>query len=75
MKAIIIAAGECKRMRPLTNDRPKCTLRIKGKSLIENTLDLFKNNGISDISIIRGYKKEKINFSGMTYFENNDYKK
>jgi len=74
MKAIIIAAGECKRMRPLTNDRPKCTLRIKGKSLIENTLDLFKNNGISDISIIRGYKKEKINFSGMTYFENNDYK-
>ena len=34
---------------------------------------MFRNNGINDISIIKGYKKEKINFPNITYFENNDF--
>ena len=73
MKAIIIAAGPCKRLRTLTNNLPKCMLKINGKPLIENTIELFKSNGINDISIIKGYKKEKINFKDMTYFENKDF--
>ena len=73
MKAIIIAAGPSSRLRPLTDDIPKCMLKIDGKTLIENTIELFRNNGINDISIIRGYKKEKINFPDITYFENNDF--
>ena len=73
MKAIVIAAGPCTRLRPLTDDNPKCMLKIKGKPLLQNTLELFRNNGIDDISIIRGYKKEKINYPNITYFENNDF--
>ena len=73
MKAIIIAAGPCKRLRPLTDDLPKCMLKINGKPIIQNTIESFKNNGIGDISVIRGYKKEKINFPNITYFENKDF--
>tara|TARA_Y100000310_G_scaffold345796_1_gene470068 strand:+ start:4107 stop:4901 length:795 start_codon:yes stop_codon:yes gene_type:complete len=73
MKVIIIAAGPCKRLRPLTDEIPKCMLKINGKSMIQNTIDLFRSNGISDISVIRGYKKEKINFPDITYFENTDF--
>jgi choline kinase len=73
MKAIIIAAGPCKRLRPLTDETPKCMLKIKGKPIIENMIELFRNNGIDDVSIIRGYKKEKIDFPNVTYFENTDF--
>jgi len=73
MKAIIIAAGPCKRLMPLTDELPKCMLKINGKPILRNTIELFRNNGINDISVIRGYKKEKINFPNVTYFENTDF--
>jgi|TARA_B100002003_G_C14027081_1_gene495168 choline kinase len=73
MKAIIIAAGPCKRLRPLTENLPKCMLKIDGKPIIQNTIDIFRNNGINDISVIKGYLKEKINLLDITYFENNDF--
>ena len=73
MKAIIIAAGMCKRLRPLTNNLPKCLLKINGKTILDNMLDILKMNNISDISIIRGYAKEKINKVGMKYYENNNF--
>jgi len=73
MKGIIIAAGPAKRLRPLTNDLPKCMLKINGKPIIQNTIELFRSNGINDLSVIRGYKKEKIDFPNITYFENKDF--
>ncbi len=73
MKAIIIAAGPSKRLRPLTEDLPKFMLKINGKPILQNTIELFRSNGINDISVIRGYKKEKINYPNVTYFENKDF--
>jgi len=73
MKAIIIAAGPATRLRPITDNTPKCMLKINGKPLIQNIIELFRSNGINDISVIRGYKKEKINFPDITYFENTDF--
>ena len=74
MKTVIIAAGPSTRLSPLTDDRPKCMLKVKGRPIIQNMINLFRNNGVSDISVIRGYKKEKINFSNITYFENSEYR-
>ena len=73
MKAIIIAAGPSKRLMPLTEDLPKCMLKIDGKPIIQNAIELFRNNSINDISVIRGWKREKINFPNVTYFENTDF--
>lgn len=73
MKAIIIAAGQSKRLRPLTEELPKCMLEVNGKPIIENTIELFRQNNIDDISIIVGYKKEKIKIDKAAYYENTDY--
>ena len=61
MKAIIIAAGICKRLRPITDNLPKCMLKINGKPIIENTIELFRKNRINDISVVNGYKKDEKN--------------
>ena len=73
-KALIIAAGLGSRLKKHTENLPKCMLDFGGKTLLQRQLDSYKKNNISDISLIRGYKKEKINYKGIKYFENKDYK-
>ena len=55
MKAIILAAGIASRLRPLTNDRPKCLLKIGDRSLLERTIDALLENNIREIIIVTGY--------------------
>jgi choline kinase len=60
MNAVIVAAGEGKRLRPITDSTPKCLLRIGGKSLISRSVEYLLNNGVGKIFIVIGYKKEQI---------------
>jgi NDP-sugar pyrophosphorylase family protein len=55
VKAIIIAAGMGIRLNPMTNDKPKCMLELNGKTILQHQLDVFHANGITDISVIKGY--------------------
>ena len=73
-KALIIAAGLGSRLKKHTENLPKCMLDFGGKTLLQRQLDAYKKCGIKDISLIRGYKKEKINYKGIKYFENTDYR-
>ena len=73
-KALVIAAGLGSRLKKHTENLPKCMLDFGGKTLLQRQLDAYKKNGIKDISLIRGYKKEKINYKGIKYFENPDYR-
>ena len=68
MKAIILAAGEVKRLRPFTETMPKVMLPVANRPVLEYVVDAVKNSGISDIIMVVGYKKEVI----MEYFK--DYK-
>lgn len=74
MKAIIIAAGMGIRLNPLTDDKPKCMLEIKGETILQHQLDVFYANDITDISVIKGYKKETINHPGLKYYINDNYR-
>lgn len=60
-KAIILAAGFGSRMMPATKDKPKPMVTVHGKRIIETLLDALVNVGVKDITIIRGYQKEKFN--------------
>lgn len=60
MKAVILAAGVASRLRPLTNDTPKCLLNIGGKTILERTVSNILDNGINDFIIVTGFLKEKI---------------
>ena len=56
-----MAAGEGKRLRPLTFTRPKPMIPIAGKPSLQILLEALKENaGITDIIFIVGYQKEKI---------------
>ena len=74
IKALIIAAGLGSRLKKHTENLPKCMLDFGGKTLLQRQLEAYNKNNIKDISLIRGYKKEKINYKGLRYFENKDYK-
>ena len=73
-KALIIAAGLGSRLKKHTEELPKCMLDFGGKTLLQRQISSYKDNGIKDISLVRGYKKNKINYKGIKYFTNNDYK-
>jgi len=70
MKVIILAAGQGTRLRPLTDNKPKCMVELNNKPLIEYQLDLFKKFDIKNINIVTGYLEEKINFKGVNKFYN-----
>jgi glucose-1-phosphate thymidylyltransferase len=66
LKAVILAAGEGMRCRPLTLTRSKVMLRIANKPMIEYVVRALAESGITDILMVVGYAKERI----MNYFGN-----
>ena len=60
MEAVILAAGEGMRMRPLTFNRPKAMLPIANKPILEHIIIEAKKAGITDFVMVVGYKDERI---------------
>ncbi len=67
-KACILAAGEGKRLAPLTETRPKPLIPIAGTPLLQHTISALRSCGITEILLIIGYKKEQI----INYFGNGE---
>ena len=60
MKALILAGGRGKRLRPLTDKIPKPLILINNLPLIERSVKYLKKFGINDIIICSGYKSKQI---------------
>jgi len=60
MKALILAGGRGKRLRPLTDKIPKSLIPINKKPLIQYTIKYLKKFGINEIIICTGYKSRQI---------------
>lgn len=60
MKAIIMAAGVGSRLKELNGDRPKCLIETGGVALISRSVSLLQSRGVTDITVITGYKSELI---------------
>jgi len=60
MKAIILAAGESKRMISLTANLPKCLLKIGDKSIIQHQISSLHHYGLDDIIIVTGFFEDKV---------------
>lgn len=58
-KAIILAAGFGQRLAPVTLDTPKPLVRVNGVRILDTLLDALVAKGITNITIVRGYKKEQ----------------
>lgn len=79
MKVIILAAGQGTRLRPLTDDKPKCMVAVNGRSIIERQLDTMHACGIQDedITIVCGYcsdvLKNKLKDTNIHFIVNERY--
>ena len=60
MQAVILAAGEGKRVRPLTWSRPKAMIPVANRPIIAYTIDALVKNGIRDIIVVVGYRREQV---------------
>jgi UDP-N-acetylglucosamine diphosphorylase/glucosamine-1-phosphate N-acetyltransferase len=65
LKAVILAAGEGRRCRPLTQTRAKVMLPVGNRPFMEHVILSLAKNGIKDLYIVVGYQKERI----MDHFE------
>lgn len=75
MNVIILAAGEGKRLMPLTKNKPKGLVEIGGKSILERQIEIYHDLGLEDITIITGYKSKMIKFKNINYINNSNFKK
>ncbi len=60
MKAIILSAGQGKRLLPLTADLPKCAVSLQGRSIVEWQIDELTKCEVTDICVVVGYGAEKV---------------
>ena len=58
MKAVLLAAGLGTRLRPITNEVPKCMVTVNGIPIIEKQIRNLIENGVHDIYVVAGYKRE-----------------
>ena len=69
MKAILLCAGKGLRLRPYTNNIPKCLMPIKGKPLLEIWLSKLKNIGINEFLVNTHYLSHKVT----SYIHNSEF--
>lgn len=62
MNAIIMAAGTSSRFAPLSYEKPKGLLEVKGEILIERQIRQLHEAGIHDITVVVGYKSEMFRY-------------
>ena len=62
MNAIILAAGMGTRLRPLTNEIPKCLVPVCGIPMVERQIQFLHEAGIKDITLVSGYKADKLEY-------------
>ncbi|MEF2968088.1 phosphoenolpyruvate mutase [Paenibacillus sp. M1] len=73
INAVILAASQGIRLGKLTNDIPKALLKIKGKTLLGNQIDSFNQIGIKDITVVRGFAKEKVVVANAKMIDNDEH--
>ncbi len=77
MKAIMLVAGEGARLRPYTNDRPKCLVEVDGQSLLDRQLAVLHAESVDTIVLVGGYRADLLANHGAKlvmnprYFETN----
>jgi glucose-1-phosphate thymidylyltransferase len=59
-QAVILAAGEGQRLKPFTTLKPKVMLPIANKPILQYVLEALAQNGVFQVVIIVGYRKEQV---------------
>ena len=58
MKAVILAAGQSSRFKPLSENRHKGLIHILGKPILQHTVEELRKAGVDDIIVVQGPERE-----------------
>lgn len=74
IKVFLLCAGEGKRLRPYTEDKPKCMVPYQGKALLQYQIDVFKSFNLNNnITLIGGYHNEALPHQNYPIVVNKDF--
>jgi choline kinase len=73
MRGLIIAAGRGSRLGKITDNSPKCLLKVGGVPIVERIINEMFDVGAEKIALIRGYMGHKFELKNLQYFENIQY--
>jgi phosphoenolpyruvate phosphomutase len=71
--AVILAASRGSALGPLTENRPKCMIEIRGQPLLRRLVGTLRDGGIREITVVRGYRKEVVDIPSVVTIDNDDY--
>ena len=63
------------RLKPITNNVPQALVKVKGKPILYNSVELFRRSGFKKIYCVTGYKANKINNKKIKHIYNKDFLK
>jgi choline kinase len=72
-RAVILAAGEGTRLRPLTERMPKALVTLNGKPLLTRQLEVLHRAGVREVSLVAGHCADAFGASGLPIFLNPRY--
>tara|TARA_B100000700_G_scaffold72403_1_gene80656 strand:- start:38 stop:805 length:768 start_codon:yes stop_codon:yes gene_type:complete len=75
MRALILAAGQGKRLGKASKNQPKCLVELFGKPIITKQLEVLNSNNIEDINIVTGYKSNLLDNLNLKTYHNKDFEK
>ncbi|HEX6223840.1 MAG TPA: phosphoenolpyruvate mutase, partial [Chryseolinea sp.] len=72
VNCIVLAASQGS-LGDLTKDTPKTLLEVNGKSLLNTQVEEFNQMGIKDVTVVRGFQKEKVKLNNITTVDNDEF--
>jgi phosphoenolpyruvate phosphomutase len=73
VNAVVLAASRGAALGPLTEDRPKCMVDVRGQPLLRRLVATLRDGGIRRIAVVRGYRKEAIDLPQIEAIDNDAY--
>ncbi len=72
-RAILLAASRGEKLGPLTAQRPKCMIDVRGEPLIQRLVGTLNEGGVRDVTVVRGYRKEALALANVEVVDNDRY--
>ena len=72
-QGVVLAASRGDELAALTRDRPKCMIEVQGQPLLRRLVKSFNDAGVSDVTVVRGYRKEAIDLPSIATVDNDAF--
>ena len=72
-QALVLAASRGAALGELTRTRPKTMVEIAGRPLLGHIADAYRAAGIREITVVRGFGRDRVDLAGLVYVDNDDY--